>query len=177
MAHLVSRGIIVMARVASLLLLVAATRYSLDRWALTPLRCIHAATVGGVELDAAAGQQSHYRTQVLARRVRASLQGCNCVSPPEVAIPFALGAASELTGDPRSAIVEYERSLLIDRRPEIYFRLGLAQLAVLDHSAAIENLTRACAFDPALLSEIPYPGIRQETKERLRATYPPDWIR
>jgi tetratricopeptide (TPR) repeat protein len=171
-----SRGFVIV-RVAALLVLAVATRYALDRWALTPLRCIRAATAGGVELDAASTQRSDYRTQLLAHRVRAELEGCDCVNPPEVAIPFARGAAAELTGDPHSAIAEYKRSLLIDRRPEIYLRLGLAQLAVLDHSEAIENLARACAFNPRLLSEIPYEGIRSETTARLRATYPEGWIR
>ncbi len=175
MAQLVSH-IMVIARAMALLLLCAATGCALHRWAWIPLRCAHAASVGGAALEAAA-QRGEYEKQILVRRVRADLEGCARISPPRVAIPFTLGAAAEVTGDPRTAIAEYERALRIDRRPEIYFRLGLVQLQALEHSAGIESLTRACAFDPALLAEIPYKEVKQEVEQQLLAKYPPDWIR
>src|SRR5436853_7802534 len=64
----------------------------------------------------------------LATRVRAGLVGCECVSRSDVRIPFTLGAAYNASSDPRSAVAQYERALLIDLRPEIYLSLALAQL-------------------------------------------------
>jgi hypothetical protein len=117
------------------------------------------------------------RTPVLARRIAADLEGCACVSPPHVAIPYTLGAVAEVTGDPTAAIAHYQRALAIERRPEIYLRLGLAQLEALDRKAAIESFVRAGAFDPSLIGEIPYKDVRSETRRRIEATYPAGWIR
>jgi tetratricopeptide (TPR) repeat protein len=161
-------------RVAALFLLIVATGYSLDRYALRPLHCVHTASVGTATLGTMTIRDN--RTQPLARRVRAELEGCDCVSPPDAAIPIALASAAEATADLPAAIAEYERALLIDRRPEIYFQLGLLQLDSRDHSAGIEHIVRACAFDPARLSDVPYAEVRWETEQRLRATYGPHWI-
>lgn len=160
-------------RALALIILVIATGYSLDRWTWVPLKCAHRASFAGAKLQAAAQMTSH-QTRLLGQRIRADLDGCDHLS--NVAIPFIRGVADEMTDDPRSAIAEYERALEIDRRPEIYFRLGMAQLAALDHSAAIASFSRACAFDPALLQDIPYGDVRRAVELRLNATYSPNWI-
>jgi tetratricopeptide (TPR) repeat protein len=169
-----SRGVLIV-RAVALLLVIAATGYALDRWALRPLRCGHAATLGAATLENAT--QTDYQTKRLASQIRADLQGCACVSPPDASIPMTLGAAAEASDDPRTAITEYQRALQIDRRPEIYFHLGLTQQETTDRTAAIDNIVRACAFDPARLADIPYDEVRQEAERRLQATYGPDWVR
>ena len=161
-------------RGVALLLLIAATGYALDRWALKPLRCGHAASLGAAALDRAG--QAVFQTQRLARQIRDDLQDCECLHPPDASIPMTLGAAAEASDDPRTAIAEYQRALQIDRRPEIYFHLGLAQQETLDRAAALENIVRACAFDPARLADIPYDEVRKETEQRLLDAYGPDWI-
>jgi cytochrome c-type biogenesis protein CcmH/NrfG len=166
-----SRGITIV-RGAALLLLIAATVYALDRWAVNPLRCGHAASLGAAALDRES--PSPFQTQRLARQIRADLQDCTCVTPPDASIPMTLGAAAEASDDARGAIAEYQRALQLDRRPEIYFHLGLMQQATLNPSA-IENIVRACAFDPARLADIPYDDMRKETEKRLRAMYGPGW--
>jgi hypothetical protein len=155
----------------ALLLLIAATGYALNQWTLKPLRCGHAASLGAdaLDLDPKSVRQT-------ARQIRRDLQDCECVSPPDASIPMTLGAAAEVSDDPRTAIVEYQRALLIDRRPEIYFHLGLAQQETINRPAALENILRACAFDPSRLKDIPYDEMRKETEQRLKAKYGPDWI-
>lgn len=165
----------VIARAIALLLVIAATGYALDRWALRPLRCGYAASVGAATL--AHSQQPDYQARRLAGQIRADLEGCACVSPPDARIPMTLGAAAEANDDPRTAVTEYERALQIDRRPEIYFHLGLMQQETPDRASAIDNIVRACAFDPARLADIPYDEVKRETKRRLRDTYGPDWVR
>ncbi len=88
---------------------------------------------------------------------------------------MTLGVAAEASDDPRVAIAEYQRARQLDRHPEIYFHLGLMQQATLNPSA-IENIVRACAFDPARLRDIPYDDMSKETDKRLRATYGQDWL-
>lgn len=167
-----SRGVTIL-RGAGLLLLIAATVYALDRWTITPLRCGHAASLGAAALDRES--PSPFQVQRLSSQIRDDLQGCACVTPPDANIPMTLGAAAEASDDPRVAITEYQRALQLDRRPEIYFHLGLMQQATLNPTA-IENIVRACAFDPARLTDIPYDDMRKETEKRLRATYGPDWV-
>jgi tetratricopeptide (TPR) repeat protein len=155
----------------ALLLLIAATGFAIDRWTLQPLRCGHAASLGADALDR--DNQSVYQA---ARQVRADLHDCECVSPPDASIPTTLAAAAEASEDPRTAITEYQRALLIDRRPEIYFQLGLALEETLDRPAALENIVRACAFDPSRLKDIPYDEMRKEAEQRLRERYGADWV-
>jgi tetratricopeptide (TPR) repeat protein len=162
-------------RGVALVLLIASTNFALDRWSLKPLRCGHAASLGAATLDREV--PTVYQAQRLAREIRAGLHDCECISPPDASIPMTLGAAAEASDDPRTAIAEYQRALLIDRRPEIYFHLGLMQQESLDHSAALENIVRACAFDPARLKDIPYDEMRKETEQRLQDTYGPDWVK
>ncbi len=81
-----SRALLIV-RIASLLVVSAATAYALDWWVLVPLRCSHAASVGAAEIDEA-GDAADYATQRVVRRVGAKLQGCDCVTPPDARIFF-----------------------------------------------------------------------------------------
>jgi len=147
---------------------------ALDRGVVEPLRCSHAASTGSILLDSISGAPDDRRLAAAAL-VRASLRHCENISPPDVGIPFTLGAAEEMSGDYRAAIDAYERALRIDRRPEIYFRLGVAQLDALDRTAGVASLTRACTFDPRLLAEIPYEDVRREVEGRIRTQHGAAW--
>jgi tetratricopeptide (TPR) repeat protein len=164
------------ARLSALLVLLTATGYALHRWALLPMRCVHAASLGRAELESdIVGSDSDARR--MAYRIHSELEGCESASPPDVNILVTRGAAAELYGDRKAAIADYSSALLINRRPEIYLRLGLVLLDNLNQAEAITNLTRACAFDPSMLEEVPYEEVRSEIRRRLLATYPADWIR
>ena len=146
-------------RFAGLMLLAAATTYALYRVVYLPLHCARAASI----VAAAVETNPTPRT---AARVRDALRPCECVRDREAHIDFILGGVSTALGDDRAAIAAYQRALTIERRPELYFALGMAQLRALDRAAAIESLARACAFDPAWLAEIPYPDVREEVRTR-----------
>jgi tetratricopeptide (TPR) repeat protein len=169
------KGVRAIVRGLALVVLVVATGVALERLVLHPLRCARKTSVGAAafELDT---QRGDYRVQQRARQVRADLNECRCVFPLDVRIPFTLGAAAQAAGDSRAAVADYQEALRIDRRPEIYLWLGLAQLDTLDRGQALDNLTRACAFDPARLREIPYDDVRHETKQRLIAQYTARWL-
>jgi tetratricopeptide (TPR) repeat protein len=165
---------IVTLRALALVLLVAATAYAIERWTLHPLRCTYAASTGAALLDDA--DPADYRTRRAAHQLRVELEACQCVSPPDVGILMARAAAAEDDGDRTAAIAEYQNALRIDRRPEIYFRLGLLQHETGNGNDALNNLVRACAFNPALLADIPDDALRLETRNRVRAAYGEDWI-
>jgi tetratricopeptide (TPR) repeat protein len=165
----------VLLRAIALLLLGAATLFAIERWTLDPLRCTYTASTGASMLERA--DPGDYRTLRMTRRLRIDLDTCQCISPPDVAIPMTRAAATEADGDRAAAIAEYENSLKIDRRPEIYFHIGLLQHETGNDRDAVGNLARACAFNPALLAEIPDAAMRTETERRIRAAYGNDWMR
>jgi tetratricopeptide (TPR) repeat protein len=154
-------------RALALVLLAAATLAAIHRWTLQPFRCARAAVQGGAALDRAQSRADSVKLRV-AREVRAGLGPCECVSPTDVRVFYTLARASATLGDHRGAIAGYRRALAIDRRPEIYFALGMAYLETHDRSAAVENFARAAAFDPARLEDIPFGEVREETKARMR---------
>jgi tetratricopeptide (TPR) repeat protein len=138
-------------RPIALTLLLAIAGWSLHRWTLEPLRCSLAA-------------RTRPTTTSAARKTLHALRHCTC-TPHEL---HTRAAASEVLGDYAAAIADYQRSLTLDRRPETYFSLGMAQLETRDRASAIANLTRACAFDPARLAQIPYDDVRAEVAAALR---------
>jgi tetratricopeptide (TPR) repeat protein len=174
MAGIMSRGLWIV-RCVLLLLVVAAMTLALDRWVVLPLHCSHAASVGAADLDNAS-DTADYRPEALARRINANLEGCNCVSPPDARICFVRGAVAQGGGDLVTAIADYRRALEIDRRPEIYLHLGLAQLQTTDRSTGLESLVRACAFDPSRLGAIDE-SLQREVKRTIRARYGQGWMR
>jgi hypothetical protein len=165
----------VILRAIALLLLGAATVYAIERWTLDPLRCTHAASTGAAMLDHA--NPADYRTRRAAQQLRNDLEDCKCVSPPAVGISMTRSAAAEVDGNRVAAIAEYQNALRIDRRPEIYFQLGLLQHETGNDNDAMNNLVRACAFNPALLADIPDEALRINIQSRVRGEYGEDWIR
>lgn len=165
----------VLLRAVALLLLGAATVYAIERWTLHPLRCTYAASTGAAMIEHA--DPADYRTRRAAHQLRIDLEDCRCVSSPDVGIPMTRAAAAEVDGDRVAAIAEYQNALHLDRRPEIYFQLGLLQHETGNDNEAMNNLVRAGAFNPALLADIPDNALRLETRRRVRDAYGEDWIR
>lgn len=149
-------------RLLALVALLAATALALHRFAIAPLICARATSRASAELDLPQPRQA-------ALRAVAALSDC----APTVRGLFTVAQAQSILGDRHAAIATYQRALEIDRRPEIYFALGMEQLELLDRPAAIRNLARACAFDPARLQDIPYRDVRREVRMRIAAATPP----
>jgi tetratricopeptide (TPR) repeat protein len=154
-------------RGAGVLLVVAATLYTLHRCVWLPLHCARTTALAESEL-AAASERTDYLKRRAGEHALAMLRECDGAFPVDIRLLFARAYAHENAGDPRSAVAAYQRALTIDRRPEIYLSLGIAQLDALDRRGAIESLVRAVAFDPARLGDIRYEDVRNETKQRLR---------
>lgn len=162
-------------RAIALLLLGAATVYAIERWTLDPLRCTHVASIGAAMLEG--GESADYRIRRAAHQLRIDLERCRCISPPDVGIPMTRAAAADVDGDRATAIIEYQNALRIDRRPEVYFQLGLLQHETGHDDDAVNNLVRACAFNPALFAEIPDDALRINIQRRVRDEYGEKWIR
>jgi tetratricopeptide (TPR) repeat protein len=105
-----------------------------------------------------------------------SLLRCERFASGNSRIAYVLGNAYRDHGEPEKAIASYRRALSVDRRPEIYFALGMAQLEALHHDDAIDSFVQAGVFAPAQLAEIPYDTVRAEAERRIRSSYGNDWI-
>jgi tetratricopeptide (TPR) repeat protein len=162
-------------KMTALLALGAATIASL-RWAVyLPLACEGKATRAIEELDAReVGSDASRRAA--ARAAESHLQSCECLQGTDFKIAYAHGIAYRYRGDTQEAIRAFRRALDIDRRPEIYIALGLAQLDAIDRPAAIESFVAAGTFAPTRLNDIPYSDIRREATQRIRAVYGEDWV-
>jgi tetratricopeptide (TPR) repeat protein len=163
-------------RVVAALAIVGAAVYAVGRLSLAPLRCAGAATVGAAGLDRIEFLNDHtkYRS---ARAIAGSLDGCDCLSPARSRILAVRAAAFGKAGDHKAAVATYEQILALDRRPEIYFALGLSHLAAFDRAAALDSFERACEFDPKRLRKVPYDELREEVERRLVARHGAHWVR
>lgn len=99
----------------------------------------------------------------VARRNLLRLDRCLPQSPTDVRLLMLAAANYQILDRHADAIAAYERALRIDKRPEIYYELGLTQLSVGDRSSALASLTRAARFaqqymyetgDPSMIDDI-----------------------
>lgn len=60
----------------------------------------------------------------------------------------------------------YETTLTLERRPEIYFQLGLSRVAMGMNHEAVESFVRACRFVPVLIDQVPT-HLREEVRAQL----------
>jgi tetratricopeptide (TPR) repeat protein len=102
-----------------------------------------------------------------ARENAAMARACISVTPYDSA-PYMIAAANDrLAGDYVTAAAMYERALRSDRRPEIYFDLGLMQLELARTADAEENFVQAGSFDPYTILDIPPDDVRMRVMERV----------
>ena len=86
---------------------------------------------------------------------------------------FMIRAANlRILGRIDESIAMYESALRDEKRPEIFFQLGMAQLAAARRDAAIDSFAQALIFQPSLDNEVPAEVRRQALRkvELIRAT-------
>lgn len=142
------------ARVAAILIVTAAALFAIDKACVEPLRCARAAH----------------------RESAAELSTCAC-GASNVEVCTAKATLLAVGGDAKSAVAMWREALEVDRRPEIYFALGMDALDAFDRRAGVEALAWACSFDPRRLKDIPYDDVRSEVTQRIVAGRGRDWIR
>jgi tetratricopeptide (TPR) repeat protein len=99
------------------------------------------------------------RGAVLARKNLEAFLGdrsCGC----DLQAMMLEAANLRLLRRPADAIPIYQKALTVERRPEIYLNLALAQLDAGRRADAAASFTQAVRFRPFFISEIPDPDIR-----------------
>jgi tetratricopeptide (TPR) repeat protein len=111
-----------------------------------------------------------------ARENAALARSCIQITPCDSA-PYMLAAANDrLAGDYASAAADYEQALRYERRPELYFGLGIVQLQLARTAEAEENFVLAGSFDPFTMVDIPPPDVRNRVMDRVgKDHYLPWW--
>ena len=115
---------------------------AIDQLTWRPYRCNLVARDVGLTSE----QAQKSRPVVAARIARtniARLLPCANECPASIELAMLLGANEMMAGRIGDAIRTYNRALQYDRRPELYFHLGVAQLAAGDRESAKRNFLLA----------------------------------
>lgn len=104
-----------------------------------------------------------------ARQNIADLKRCSEVVLTDAKLYVMMGDNYNVLQQPARAEEAYRRALALDRRPEIFFKLGMAQLAQARTEEGVDNIRRAASFRIALVDEIPYNELRQVILNDVRA--------
>ena len=106
--------------------------------------------------------------RIAARQTIEDMDHCIPSWCTNVAFYMARGAALRMLGRPAEAQTEYRRALKFDRRAELYFNLGLAEMESGRDAEALDALTTAVLVQRTLLDDIPTP-----MQDRVRANIAP----
>jgi tetratricopeptide (TPR) repeat protein len=102
-----------------------------------------------------------------ARENAAMARACVGITPYDSAQYMLAAANDRLSGNIVTAAAMYETALRFDRRPEIYFDLGLMQLDLARTADAEESFVQAGSFDPYTILEIPPDDVRNRVMQRV----------
>jgi O-antigen ligase len=122
----------------------------------------------GATYDAAADT---LRTAERARQNLAELQACREATPTDVGVYMLIAANDRLIGRMSDAVMMYRTALQYDRRPELYYNLGLTELEMRQRGPAVADLIIAVRFSRKYLAELPS-DVQSEINEALRRQFP-----
>lgn len=109
--------------------------------------------------------------RLAARRVVETMSGCIGKSPDRSATVsqyMMRAAALRMLGRPAEAAADYRRALGFDRRPELYYNLGLTEIEAGREAEGFEALTLAVTTNFAFITDIP-----EAEKSRVYAAVAP----
>jgi O-antigen ligase len=101
----------------------------------------------------------------------AALEPCLDAAPNDVALYMLAAANDRLIGRDADAATMYRRALHYDRRPELYYNLGVVELQLHQRDAAIADLLTAASFSRTYLQDLPV-DVKAEVTDALRRRYP-----
>ena len=154
------------------LLIAAGAAFAVKTLAVDPLRCnqLERAVIADTEVVFVHPESiESWRVPVLARQSVVRINDClgPCTVNPNLLMLYA--ANLRVLGQHESAIEAYQRALKLDRRPEIYFNLGMTELALGRQEAAIRDFVKA-GRSGYLFNDIEIDLVREEVERRLRET-------
>jgi tetratricopeptide (TPR) repeat protein len=107
-----------------------------------------------VEVTSLAAARQGERAEPLLLANLSVLREAERMDPADVALRVARGSVYFLLGRMEQAVASYEDAQRLEPRPEIYFNIGRAKLALGDRGAADTAFARAIRIDPRLAKEL-----------------------
>lgn len=112
-----------------------------------------------------------FRVSRNARANLTALELCLKTAPDDVALYMLAAANERLIGRFDEAATMYRKALQYDRRPELYYNLGLMELALNQRHAAVADLLTAVSFSRSYIHDLPA-DVQIEITDALRRQYP-----
>ncbi|HEX3069801.1 MAG TPA: O-antigen ligase family protein [Thermoanaerobaculia bacterium] len=166
------RGLPAALSVALVVVVVIGAAFLIRRIALQPWQCnlsekvIQARTSLTYDSVTDPIQASHNAHENLA-----ALEPCLEAAPQDIALYMLAAANDRLIGRDADAATMYRRALQYDRRPELYYNLGVVELQLHQRDAAIADLLTAVSFSRAYLQDLPA-DVQAEIRDGLKRQYP-----
>jgi tetratricopeptide (TPR) repeat protein len=129
----------------------------------TPIRCNDVALNVSRQMERMSRYSDRTDIVVATRENLARLEPCRRQVPWNINLHLLVAANYAARDMHDDAIRVYEEALHYDRRPEIYFNLGLEMLKAGRAEEAVEQLTTACRIRTEFVKEIP----DQDTQGRV----------
>ena len=114
---------------------------------------------------------NQYRAAAIARTSLDMIEPCLERSSSEVDVYMIAAANYRTLGRLPDAVRMYKTALAYDRRPEIYYNLGIVELQLQQRPAAMADLLTAVRFSRMYMSDLP-DDVRNELTELIRRRYP-----
>ncbi len=159
-------------RSAVALLIAATAAYALVERVVLPYRCNN--IEGRVErsLEQLWPERGSFAVRQPAERNVAELAKCLDICKSDVNIRMLTASNLTLLGRSAAAAALLSEALEYDRRPELHFALGEAQVDLGQREAALENFVQAGSFSgTTILNEIPDGELRKKAYERVGARH------
>jgi tetratricopeptide (TPR) repeat protein len=161
------------------LVVVAAGCYAFYIFCALPYRCnrIKKAYIRSTEL--AYNNMGTPEGSLQARQNLAALSACMGLPCRDVSLDMIAAANDRVLGRNDEAVNQYRHALRLDRRPELFANLAMAENAAGDRAAALKDALRAGLFSPWTVRSIEDGQLRQEVVRQLIALRPEnaDYIR
>jgi tetratricopeptide (TPR) repeat protein len=154
----------------------AVSLFALRSCVVIPAQCMTRVKTVEDQTRLALEASGNFQAVVLARQNIDVLRRCENHYPLDVNVYMLEGANFQIMQQLDRASAAYEKALRIDRRPEIYFNLGVVQLELKDREKARANFISAVTFAPTMLEEIPDITIREEVKAEIVRKFGEDWL-
>jgi hypothetical protein len=159
-------------RVISACVIALCAIYGLYAKCFLPLRCDIIAKRVQARTPAIVGRDSYLNS--VARQNVEQLSSCLRQCDENLTLLVVAAANESMLARNGDAVRLYQRALTLDRRPELYVGLALAQLGAGERSAATQSYLRAARFDRfALRDSVPDPAILEDVRRQLAANSAP----
>jgi tetratricopeptide (TPR) repeat protein len=158
-------------RVALAMIVLSAAAYAVRSWVYAPFQCNRAEKQAELATEWAEKHSESFRGVEVGRQTIERMKHCIDVCPTSVDAYMVAAANDFILERLPEAIGNYEAALRYDRRPEIYYELGLAYLEAGQRERATSALFVWNLFYGQHTQVIPDPVVRADVETRTKSFF------